>query len=164
MANRWVTACKPLENTSTLPSRGRRLATEKTVTRWGVLLAGALLVAAGCGPAGPKLGAVSGTITLDGEPLPLATVEFQPKFAGGVPSYATTDTSGRYTLRYTVKRWGAQLGPHVVRITTYRDEQGDGQPRRQIPERLPGRYHEQSELVREVVAGENKFDFELSSQ
>jgi hypothetical protein len=62
----------------------------------------ALLVFAlvgGCEKADPSLVAVSGTITLNGDPLAYATVTFIPK--DGTPGFGgvgKTDAAGRYTL------------------------------------------------------------------
>ena len=52
-----------------------------------------------CGIAG-IVATVTGTVTLDGQPLAAAMVRFQPA-SGGAPSAGTTDSSGRYELRHT---------------------------------------------------------------
>ncbi|MFH1267628.1 MAG: carboxypeptidase regulatory-like domain-containing protein [Planctomycetota bacterium] len=119
-------------------------------------------LAAGCADGGPKLGQVSGTVTLDGQPLAPAKVEFQPQEAGGSPSYGTTDESGRYELTFSLDRPGAMIGKHLVRITTYRQlsSQDPGGPG-ELPERVPPKYNANSELIREVESGHNSFDFQL---
>jgi hypothetical protein len=65
------------------------------------LVAGALCLAAvaGCGPRGPETVQVTGTVTLDGEPVEGAVVGFRP--TAGTPATATTDASGRFTLNAT---------------------------------------------------------------
>jgi hypothetical protein len=115
----------------------------------------------GCGSRGLELGSVTGMVTLDNQPLPEATVEFQP--ALGSPSESITDRSGTYTLRYTAKRKGAMLGTHHVRITlsTRTDVQGQ---KIDVPQLLPARYNRHSELTAEVKPGSNKFDFALQSR
>ncbi len=58
-----------------------------------------LLAAAGCGPSGPPLAAVSGRVTLDGKPLAFKTVRFVPE--AGVPGQgagATTAADGGFAL------------------------------------------------------------------
>jgi hypothetical protein len=113
----------------------------------------ASLLSAGCGDSGPQLGFVEGTILLDGKPLAEADVEFQPQ--DGSPSYGTTDSSGHYELAYTPGKQGAMVGKHVVLITTYKELGGD----RFLEERLPERYHSESELTAEVEPGSQTIDF-----
>jgi hypothetical protein len=115
----------------------------------------------GCGgPAHPDVGRVSGVVTLDGQPLPEATVMFQP--AEGRASIATTDSAGKYSLIYLDGVPGAKLGPHTVIIRTEIPGE-DGQPPI-AKEKLPKKYHDQTELTAEVKPGSNTFDFPLTSQ
>jgi len=114
---------------------------------------------AGCGNS-VELGQVAGTITLDGQPLAKAKIEFQPQEIGS-PSYGRTDENGHYELMFAVDTPGAMLGKHVVRISTFRQEPGSGGPPVTIPERVPPKYNEKSELIREVKPGRNTFDFRL---
>lgn len=127
-----------------------------SVVLWLAAAAGA--VVAGCGGGGPKLGSVSGTVTLDGKPLPEAEVVFQPE--EGSPSFGMTDKDGRYELMYTPDRDGALVGKHTVRITTSR---ASGPPGQQeiTPELVPPEYNEESSQTREVKPGSNEFNFEI---
>ncbi len=137
------------------------------MTRAVVLLAALSLTLfpfLGCGRGAPSLGKVSGTVTLDGEPLPLAKIEFQPKETGKSPSYARTDEAGNYTLMYSVDLPGALPGEHTVRITTYRQEHQEIGPPKEFPERLPARYNSETDLTREVTSGSQTIDFELESR
>ena len=120
----------------------------------GVLLAG-------CGDRGdaPELGDVSGYVRLDGQPLSAARVIFQPE--GGRPSIGLTDDEGYYELSYSRGETGAKVGRHVVRISTF-VEADDEQPG--VPEQVPDRFDERSELVREIASGGNEIDFELTSK
>lgn len=116
----------------------------------------------GCGSSGPQLGTVTGKVTLDGAPLADATVQFQP--AEGKPSYAVTDASGNYELLFAPDQPGATLGKHTVEITgnTYsEDAQGNEV---QLPQKVPGKYNQNSELTADVKAGSNTFNFELKSE
>ena len=116
---------------------------------------------AGCGkPEHPEVGRVSGVVTLDGQPLPEATVMFQP--TNGRASIATTDSAGKYSLIYLDGVPGAKLGEHKVIIRTEIPGE-DGQPPI-AKEKLPKKYHEQTELTAEVKPGSNTFDFPLTSQ
>jgi hypothetical protein len=115
----------------------------------------------GCGgPAHPDVGRVSGAVTLDGQPLAEATVMFQP--TQGRASIATTDKAGKYSLTYLDGVPGALLGTHKVIIRTEIPGE-DGQPPI-AKEKLPKKYHAQSELTAEVKPGSNKLDFKLDSQ
>ena len=70
----------------------------------------------GCGPGGPEIASVEGTVTMDGKPLPDASVVFIPE--NGRPAGATTDSEGKYVLTFTQGRKGAMPGKNKVRIST----------------------------------------------
>src|SRR5690606_253448 len=107
---------------------------------------------------GPPLGDVAGYVRLDGQPLPAALVTFQPD--GGRPSTARTDEDGYYELSFSRSESGAVIGPHLVTISTYiaPDDEQDG-----VPERVPASFNEKSMVRREVLAGQNGFDFDLTT-
>lgn len=129
----------------------------------GVVAAGwavCVLFLAGCGDSGPERGQVTGTVTLDGQPLGGATVEFQPR--EGAPSYGETDAQGRYQLGYTPEKPGAVVGEHTVRITTYRVKGPPGS-QEEVPERVPPEYNAESTVTREVKPGKNVFDFPIKT-
>lgn len=116
----------------------------------------AACVATGCSRSNcPPLGRVDGIVTLDGRPLPQATVCFTPDGKGRT-SIGTTSSDGRYELTYLRDIDGANLGRHAVRILTARE---DGRSR----ERLPRRYHADTVLGATVAAGRNTCDFALTS-
>lgn len=118
------------------------------------------VLAFGC-QRGPALGTVSGTVTFNGEPLRYAYVVFQPIDPPGTYGSAYTDETGEYTLRFSVNRDGAPIGKHQVSIRAAKgDELPDDAPKT-VRIRLPEKYNDQTELVREVKAGHNEFDFEL---
>lgn len=130
------------------------------VARWNFAIV-MLACVAGCGgPEHPEVGRVSGVVTLDGQPLSDATVMFQP--ANGRASQATTDKAGKYSLTYLDGVPGAMLGTHTVIIRTEIPGE-DGQPPI-AKEKLPKKYHEQTELTAEVKRGSNTCNFELTSQ
>lgn len=126
--------------------------------RYGLVIVACLT---GCGgPEHPPVGRVSGVVTLDGQPLPAATVMFQP--ADGRASQATTDSAGKYSLTYLDGVPGAMLGTHKVIIRTEIPGE-DGQPPI-AKEKLPKKYHDLTELTAEVKSGSNTFNFDLKSQ
>ena len=117
---------------------------------------------AGCGPDGPELAPVAGTVTLDGNPLAGARIEFQPQEGENAsPSYGMTDQAGRYKLIYGPGQKGAMLGRHAVRISTGGQSSDGVNPAMEIPERVPPRYNSETELFREVESGGNTIDFKL---
>lgn len=132
---------------------------------------GAILVSltalVGCGTGKPDvpLGAVSGRVTFDGEPLADALVAFEP--ANGRPSFGRTDSNGVYRLEYRGKPWGAVIGRHTVRITTSRllnpEEEQQGAEPEIAPEIIPQQYNRASTLTATVVEGENAIHFDLTA-
>ncbi len=127
-----------------------------------LLMAVALLGLIGCGGGTQDLGTVSGTVTLDGEPLAGAEVVFQPE--AGRPSYGETDSQGRYRLMFAFQQPGAQIGSHRVMISTFDVIVDEDDQATEIPERLPPRYHRESELREEVSPGDNVINFDLQSE
>ena len=82
-----------------------------------VLLATTCLAAIGCD--GGKYSAVSGIVTVDGQPIANVRVVFAPEAVGdnhspGPWSKGVSDESGRFTLRTRHGDPGAVVGPHKV--------------------------------------------------
>lgn len=148
--------CAPMTCSAVIQKPARQIARKPTIAVW-VLATASVLSLCGCGCGGdlPELGKVKGVVTLDGQPLAEAQVEFLPE--SGRPSGAETDEDGRYRLRYTADTDGAIVGRHTVKIRTAIDGRDDP-----ASERLPPRYHSPSELTADVEAGSNEIDFELS--
>ena len=111
----------------------------------------------------PPLGAVSGQVRLDGQPLPGATVFFSPH-GGGRTSSGRTDADGRYQLSYIGKEEGAKVGKHVIRITTSEEVENPKTGRSMhTPEKVPRQYNDKSDLIRDVADGPNTIDLDLTS-
>lgn len=129
-----------------------------------VLLAVLLLAVVGlvgCG-GDANLGTVTGTITLDGQPVSDATVNFSPK--SGSPSNGRTDSAGKYELSFSRSKKGAEIGEHTVRITTYRKANPDAEtPVAAVPEKIPAKYNSKTELKKTVTSGNNTIDFPLKA-
>jgi hypothetical protein len=79
-----------------------------------------LSVLPGCGPSGPKIVKIEGTVTRDGKPLKGFQVHFDPEH--GRPSVAKTDEQGHYALDYTPKIKGAVVGKHKVYVWYFPDD------------------------------------------
>ena len=128
-----------------------------------------VLVLAGCGgESGPDLIDVSGVVTLDGEPLPNATVRFVPEESAGDNMRAATgetDDDGEYTLEYSLSRSGALPGKYKVAISTFREasigEDGLDVPGK--PEKVPVVYNGETTLSADVSEENAVHDFALKS-
>jgi hypothetical protein len=81
-----------------------------------------LLVCCGCGEKSYPLAKVSGKITKGGQPVPGASILFQPMAtsadgSAGPGSFGISDAEGRYELKtYKLKTEGAVVGRHRVTI------------------------------------------------
>lgn len=120
-----------------------------------------IAVCAGCGTDGPELGTVSGTVTLDGAPLPNVLVVFNPGNAR--PSEGRTDATGHYEMQYTREQPGAILGQHKVIITSKVGVAEEGEEIVDEPETIPEKYNTETTLSLEVKSGNNTCDFDLQS-
>jgi predicted small lipoprotein YifL len=120
---------------------------------WFLILTGCL---AGCGKSGPELAPVSGRVTVDGQSMENVDVTFQPDEMRPA-SYGRTDADGHYELGYKRGVQGALLGQHTVRITVERSLVPN-------PPHIAARFNSQSELRREVKAGQNEFDFDVTTE
>ena len=108
---------------------------------------------AGCGKAGPELAPVSGRVTVDGQPMENVDVTFQPDEMRPA-SYGRTDADGHYELGYKRGVQGALLGQHTVRIRSLAAN----------APKIAAQFDSQSELRREVKAGQNEFDFDVTTE
>lgn len=127
---------------------------------------------AGCGSDGPALGKVSGIVTLDGKPVPAATVTFHPENTAGSPSYGRTDDQGNYSLMFTRDKHGAMIGKHRVNIATTKISASEAAEMRaegqDVPTTayvaIPPKYRDPGALTAEVESGSNEISFELTSK
>lgn len=112
----------------------------------------------------PPIGAVRGTVTLDGKPLDGAIVSFSP-IDGGRVSQDRTDPKGSFNLIYIGTTRGAKTGKHAVRITTaYESADASGQMV-EHEEVVPKRYNgKETELTADIKPGSNVVDFDLKSK
>jgi hypothetical protein len=151
------------------------------------LICFSLVVVVGCGgPARPKMAKVSGTVTLDGQPLEGAQVVF---IAAGAPRNATgtTDATGKFTLTTFEANDGAVLGEHSITVSKSTSSApamsaddpaggygaamsaaggGDATMGGSVKSVLPAKYGEakQSGLKHTVTDGANDVKLELTSK
>jgi hypothetical protein len=121
------------------------------------------LMASGCGPAATT---VTGTVTLDGQVLPEASVQFYPANGKGQPAGTATDSAGRY--RATVSPTPQRVVISKREVTGYLEDKTDlvdgGSPI--VQERVPARYADvtTTPLIADPVENTGTtIDFSLSS-
>ncbi|QDU40708.1 hypothetical protein Mal4_50660 [Maioricimonas rarisocia] len=138
------------------------------VNRVSMFLAPLALIACGCSRSDlPELGEVSGHVTLDGEPLSNAIVNFTP-VGEGRPSTAQTDADGYYSLQYLAGVNGALIGEHVVTVEPVMTEEMDNydeenpQAGGEPPPQLPDAAWDGS-IKKEVTAEGSTIDIELAN-
>lgn len=117
------------------------------------------LIGCGGGAEVPDLGTVSGTVTVDGNPMEGVIVTFQP-VAGGRSSMGSTDSNGYYTLSYTAEAQGALIGKHKVMVTSQSTSDAPD-PSGVEKDTIPPHYNTKTTLEKEVKAGDNTIDLEL---
>lgn len=115
---------------------------------------------------------VTGTVTLDGQPLPSAVVTFTA--ADGQFAYGMTDSSGRYSLQIDSVMKGCPRGSRKVQVSTARkitglnsDEEGgdggEGPPKPKGKEAVPAKFNKETELTVDVTPDKTRYDFDLKS-
>lgn len=115
-------------------------------------------VLSGCGgkPPGPEKFHVTGSVTLDGQPVESGVISFDSKDgkagSGGI-------MSGSYSAE-------VPAGQKIVRINAQRDTGKKGMYGETVTEEIiPTKYNSDSKEAVEVKSsGENKFDFKLLSK
>jgi hypothetical protein len=112
--------------------------------------------------------AISGVVTLDGQPLSDGAILLEPATNQGVTAVGATIRRGAFAI---VEDKGPVPGPYQVRIYASSGKQappGKGQTdrtRRPMVERLPDVYNARTELRADVAPhGSNRFRFDLHSQ
>jgi hypothetical protein len=126
----------------------------------------------GCGSGGPELGRVKGKVTVDGKPVPRATITFYPEFQGST-SYGVTDEKGDYELKFTDTDYGAMIGKFRVGIATKKIPKAE-MPDTMSPEEMaklnaqhveiPKRYRGDDSFHVEVKSGNNTIDLTMESK
>jgi hypothetical protein len=121
----------------------------------------AALPLAGCAPSGPRTYPVSGTVTLDGQPLPEGHITFMP-VSDDASAAAGKVTAGQFAFQ-------AQAGNKRVEIMANRAKQGaavdPAMGAAPLEQYIPAQYNTESTLTAEVkVDGANQFEFQLKTR
>ena len=121
-----------------------------------------LALATGCGK-GPATVAVTGKVTLDGQPLASGTINFVPS-DGATASAAGQITEGAYSVEMPPGKKRVQVSAMKV-VGKRQGYRGD--PKSpvvdDVREIIPPEYNASSTLTAEVDAGRRKHDFELKT-
>ncbi|WP_437193784.1 hypothetical protein [Planctomicrobium sp. SH527] len=122
-----------------------------------------IVLTQGCGSGSAKpMGTVTGTVSLNGEPLKEGRIIFRDT-TGEEASGASKVEGGTYKLMVPP----AEM---KVEITAYREVPGKfmelnpGVKTPVIEQFVPAQYNAKSELTAKVVAGKNNFDFSLNEK
>lgn len=122
----------------------------------GVMLFAFCLVLTGCGGSGITTVPVTGTITVNGEPVQGLYLQFAPG-SGDRPSIAGTDENGNYRAQFLKNQYGVTPGPCVVKISYMVGES--------MVNYLPKEFNEDAannpELNIEVPPGGIVFDYDV---
>jgi hypothetical protein len=152
-----------------------------------MLIGISLALCTGCQPPsyeGPERAPVSGSVTLDGDPVPSGTVYFEPA-ADEARSASAPIMNGSYSIP---EPEGPNLGTYSVRIIGYAKAPerasgpaGGGEEEDEVEEEevedededqvdtlgdqiVPTKYNTETTLEVEIVSGANTHDFALTSE
>ena len=118
------------------------------------------LVAAGC--SGSGLVEIHGTVLLDGKPIEDGTIQFLPADGQG-PSAAARLEQGKYTVPVMPGKKKVKVEGFKTVGEKRHNDQPDA-PLIPIKESIvPEKFNRNTELTREIVAGTEEYDFDLTT-
>lgn len=132
--------------------------------RWFAVLAVVLAGLAGC-DSGPKMGDVTGTVTVDGQvPAEGSSITFIPT-DGKTPAAGATLEKGKYSTKVPVGNCKVEIrAPRPLARAKVRTEgPGPGGPA-DIEESLPAKFNDATELTFEVKPGTNEKNWDLQTK
>jgi hypothetical protein len=127
---------------------------------WLVTGIAAAFCIAGCGPGGPEIVEIEGTVTRNGKPVPNVRIYFMPD--DGRPSWGISDAEGRFVLDYDYDYDGAKVGTHTVWIN---DESSNIDPTLAMSGAArPKRNPEMAEILEKYGQGKSKLRVEVKKR
>lgn len=133
--------------------------TERSVAIRACLFA--LALASGC--AEPTTGRVSGVVAVDGQPAASGSIALFP-VDGRSPTAGAEITAGAYEAEAAFGEFRVEIRvPKVVGQKKLYDAP-DSPMKNLMEETLPARYNDQTELRLDIKPGENRQDFNLTTQ
>lgn len=122
-----------------------------------LLIVLALFGSSGCKPPGPKLYPITGTVTLDGQPLADGTMHFKIIEAGSIYSFPVKE--GKFEGQATE-------GKHRVEVVAYRLIPVPGEMGGEVQQPLIApRFNSATTLAADVTpTGPNAFEFKVESK
>jgi hypothetical protein len=115
-----------------------------------------LVLLMGCGPSGPKKYVVTGSVTIDDQPLPQGDIVFMPADGQGIPAAAKIQ-NGQYRVEVLP-------GKKKVEITATREEGAVDPAMGMVPKRqyIAAKYNTETELEADVQAASGQtFHFQV---
>lgn len=128
-----------------------------------IVVAGLLSAGCGGGPEGPALHEVTGTVTLDGEPVEDGRIQFREQ-EGDRQAFSGTITNGEYSLEAEPGRMDVQIYASRIIPGKFDTSNPDDDPQPVGEMYIPEKYNSRTTLTAEVSAsGDNNIPFELTS-
>jgi len=105
---------------------------------------------------------VSGTVTLDGNPLDEATITFVPATGGQRQAAWAPVAGGKYAIDSASDLGTGQFRVEIRAVRTLSDKANSNEPTLMTAKDIvPGKYNTKSELTAEITPGKNVVNFEL---
>lgn len=123
----------------------------------------AVAVLTGCTGGDPNFSEVSGSVTVDGQPLKEGNITFS-SVSGNAPSAGGPIADGKYTAKVHIGSTKVEIRASKVvgQKKVYDTPDSPVQPI--LEEVLPAKYNERTELTLEVQPGTTVKDFDLSTK
>lgn len=118
-------------------------------------LAGLFAVVSGCGPSGPKMLDVTGTVKYDGKDVTEGDIAFYPADKNVGPEGGKIK-DGKYTMK-------VKEGKNTVKITAIHTVPGKKGPMGEdaVEQYIPDKYNEKTTLTADVAAGKTEHNFDM---
>jgi hypothetical protein len=127
-----------------------------------------LLLASGCGPAGPTRAEVSGVVSLNGTPVSEGSINFFPAEGNKGPEAGGAIRDGKYHIP---RAQGPVIGKNRVELRAFQKSgrriqdptAPPGTMMEEIANVFPAEFNKESTLVREIQKGKNEMPFEIKT-